>query len=94
MNTPEVAFAWYKREQFDTFRSTALDIDNFSKTFDKWKKNAEQSIAVLQKNGADVTKVILDYDDFILWCKINGRNNNADARSEFAARKLQNSYTD
>ena len=89
MNKPILAFAWYKKEQFESFRNSAQDKEEFSETFEKWEKNAKKSYKEYTREGFEVRKVILKYDEFCLWCKVNGKKNIAKSRSEYAARKAQ-----
>ena len=92
MNYPVLAFAWYKEEEFETFRENAQDKEKFSESYGKWERNARKSVKSYQREGARVEKVIIEYDEFSLWCRINRKENTAKSRSEYAARILEERF--
>ena len=84
-----LALCWYELDDWCEIKKTALDAEEQDDTFEEWKANANSAIAEIRANGQHVVKIAMKPKEFFAWCIENGFENNAEARSEYAARKLK-----
>src|SRR5688500_10569741 len=85
---PVVAIVWYRPEQWQRVRDIAADSDEFEDSYVEWLQLAEEKAKELRGRGLRVEKVDLDSEKLILWCNERGCENNAKARSRYAAERL------
>jgi hypothetical protein len=83
-----IGFAWYRREQWELFRSLATDCDTLEETYDQWLDLANTTIEKLRCQGIRVQKVDIDVLELSAWCGKYGRPLNADARAAYVSEKL------
>ena len=84
-----LAFCWYEPEEWLKIKKSASDSEKQDDTYEEWKANANSAIAELRANGQNVVKIAIRSGEFLAWCKENNYENNSHARSEFAAKKLE-----
>jgi hypothetical protein len=87
-NQPVVAIVWYRAEQWQRVRDIAADSDEFEDSYIEWLLLAEEKAKKLKGRGLRVEKVDLDSEKLILWCNERGLENDAKARSLYAAERL------
>ena len=87
-NQPVVAIVWYRPEQWQRVRDIAADSDEFEDSYVEWLELAEEKAKELKGRGLRVEKVDLDSEKLILWCNERGLENDAKARSRYAAERL------
>jgi hypothetical protein len=85
---PVVAIVWYRSEQWHRVRDIAADSDEFEDSYAEWFQSAEERAKELKGRGLRVEKVDLDSERLILWCNERGLENDAKARSLYAAERL------
>jgi hypothetical protein len=85
---PVVAIVWYRPEQWQRVRDIAADSDEFENSYVEWLQLAEEKAKELKGRGLRVEKVDLDSEKLILWCNERGLENDAKARSLYAAERL------
>ena len=85
---PVVAIVWYRPEQWQRVRDIAADSDEFEDSYVEWLQLAEEKAKELKGSGLRVEKVDLDSEKLILWCNERGLENDAKARSLYAAERL------
>jgi hypothetical protein len=85
---PVVAIVWYRPEQWQRVREIAADSDEFENSYIEWLQLAEEKARELRGRGLRVEKVDLDSEKLILWCNEQGLDNDAKARSRYAAERL------
>jgi len=85
---PVVAIVWYRPEQWQRVRDIAADSDEFENSYVEWLQLAEEKAKELRASGLRVEKVDLDSEKLILWCNERGLENDAKARSLYAAERL------
>ena len=85
---PVVAIVWYRPEQWQRVRDIAADSDEFEDSYLEWLQLAEEKAKELKGRGLRVEKVDLDSEKLILWCNERGLENDAKARSRYAAERL------
>jgi len=85
---PVIAIVWYRPEQWERVRDIAADSDEFENSYIEWLQLAEAKAKELKDRGLRVEKVDLDSEKLILWCNERGLENDAKARSMYAAKRL------
>jgi len=85
---PVIAIVWYRPEQWQRVRDIAVDSDEFENSYVEWLQVAEEEARELKGRGLRVEKVDLDSEKLILWCNERGLENDAKARSFYAAQRL------
>ena len=85
---PVVAIVWYRAEQWQRVRDIAADSEEFEDSYGEWLQLAEEKAKELQRRGLRVEKIDLDSEKLILWCNERGLENDAKARSLYAAERL------
>ncbi|HEY2975644.1 MAG TPA: hypothetical protein VGJ48_24230 [Pyrinomonadaceae bacterium] len=91
-NTPDkivVGFAWYRPEQWQRVRDISSDAGALEDSYEEWLSLAEQKLKELSSSGLQVEKVDVHSEQLILWCNERGLEVNAQARSRYAAERLQ-----
>lgn len=81
--------AFYRKEQWELFRSTADDADDLEGTYEEWLKSVEELEMKLTAEGYATEKVDIDVNDLIQWCRMNGKDNTSKTRSEYTAMLLK-----
>ena len=84
-----LAIAWFRSDQWDRLRALATDSHVLENTFEEWRAYAESQYADMKRKGLDVRKIDVDLDELVAWCNHKKIPLDANARSEFAAHKLQ-----
>src|SRR5271155_5272561 len=79
-----VGFTWYRQEHYDRMKAMFDDSAKVPASFDDWLAAAEGLRAQLFCEGFVVKKAYLDPEVFPKWCVAQGRNLDAEARTEYA----------
>jgi hypothetical protein len=85
---PVVAIVWYRPEQWQRIRDIAADSEEFENSYIAWLQTAEEKAKEIEGRGLRVEKVDLDSEKLIRWCNERGLENDAKARSLYAAERL------
>ena len=85
---PVIALVWYRPAQWQRVRDIAADSDEFEDSYVEWLQLAEEKAKELKGRGLRVEKVDLDSEKLILWCNERGLENDAKARTLYAAETL------
>ena len=88
-HTHILGIAWFRREQWDRLLEVSADRDDLEETFDEWVQWAQQHYDGLRRSGYNVTKIDVDVEELVRWCRQRGRPVDGEARSEFTVEKLQ-----
>lgn len=88
-----IGIAWYRREQWQRLRQVSSDVDDLEETYEEWLNEASQTVRILKSIGASFEKVDVDVEELLRWCKDRGLSVDANARSGFAAEKVQKMKT-
>ena len=89
-----VGFAWYRPEQWQRVRDISSDAYALEDSYEEWLRLAEQKLKELSSSGLRVEKVDVHSEQLILWCNERRLEVNAQARSRYAAEKLQELHGD
>ena len=87
-------FAWYRPEQWQRVRDISSDAGALEDSYEEWLSLAERKLKELSSSGLQVEKVEVHSEQLILWCNERGLEVNAEARSRYAAEKLQELHGD
>jgi hypothetical protein len=77
--------AWYSDEaNYWRFRESCNDKDQFGASYESWLVVAQKKIDEDARGGIVLTKVHLEPEAFLAWCRVNAETPNARSRSKFA----------
>ena len=79
-----VAVAWMRKEDWPAWQSIDADLP----AYDNWLRKIELLVKEIEKRGQIPEKVTVDPDEFVMWCRANGRQVERNARAQFAAELL------
>jgi hypothetical protein len=88
-----IGVAWYEPDQWQQLLAVSVDRDKLEDTYDEWVQDAERVIKELRRHGLHVVKVRVKIDELVAWCQSQNISVNGEARSQYAAYKLQQSST-
>ena len=86
--------AWYRPEDWQRLREISSDRADLEDTYEEWLDQAEDKFRKIRNAGMDVTKIFVNLDELKSWCEENNLDINADSRSNFAAVKLQELFSE
>lgn len=89
-----IGWAWYSEADYDRLREMFVDGARLPGTFLQWQDQAEQGRKRLLREGKIVVKAYIDPDTFPAWCRANGHELDASARSMFAASEARRILTE
>jgi hypothetical protein len=84
-----MGLAWYRPEQWARLIEVSADAGNLESTHEKWEVIAEKAVADFAQEGVAVQRVDVDVEELVEWCLARQCPVNAQARSSFAAHKLE-----
>ncbi len=84
-----VGVAWYKPDQWQELLAVSVDKDKLEATYDEWVEEAERVINELRRQGLHIVKVDVNIEELVAWCQSQNIPVNGEARSMYAAHKLQ-----
>jgi len=87
-HNPEVAMAWYRRDQWGLLRTISTDGQSLEQTYDEWVAFASKQVRDLESKGFHVHKIEAEVGALTRWCESQGRAVNGDARAEYARQGL------
>jgi hypothetical protein len=85
MKNKIIGIGFYRREQWPLLLETAEDADILEKTYDEWLEVLDSSIEKIRSYGIEPELVEVDVNELLDFCKSQGLQNNARARSGFIA---------
>lgn len=90
MDTTEVniGIGFYKREQWEKFKTTASDSQVFEDFYNEWLENFKNFVKNSEKGGVSVRMVVMDFDEFMGYCEKNDLKNTSESRAQFVSEKL------
>ncbi|MBI5890948.1 MAG: hypothetical protein HZB47_09750 [Nitrosomonadales bacterium] len=87
-----IGVTWYTEETWAQVKASATDPACFEESFQKWKAMAVSARREFQRSGVRAVECLIDPQEFIAWCALNNRENNAAARAEFVSEKLRAAF--
>jgi hypothetical protein len=87
-----IGLAWYRRQDWGRVRQAFTDRDALDDTFDAWEAGARKVERTLKRQGLAVKRVVIDLDEFLGWCVLQGLEPVAAARSKFVTEKLRRDF--
>ncbi len=85
--------AWFSREQWALLKKVATDKIGLHDTYDEWIVEVNSVIVQLEQTGAECKKVPINIVELVDWCNEQKIPIDGQARSQFAAKKLEESFT-
>lgn len=83
-----VGIGFYKREQWEKFKTTASDPQVFEDSYNEWLENFKNFVKNSEGVGVIVKMVVMDFDEFIGYCEKNDLKNTSESRAQFVSEKL------
>lgn len=80
---------WYTEENLAHVKSTATDPERFEATYAEWNAMACEALADIKKLMASVVKFPINSNEFLAWCSLHSKPNNAATRAELVAEKVR-----
>lgn len=68
----EVGISYYTREEFELARKRGLPGVSEYESYDEWLEDHRKLVSELLKRGVRVVEVVIDTEEFLHWCSING----------------------
>lgn len=84
-----IAFCWYEADEWKKLKQTAVDSETLDDSYEEWKSSANNAISEITAQGLKIDKIAMRMNEFNSWCQENNSINNSEARSSYAAKKLQ-----
>lgn len=85
-----LGIGFYRREQWPLLLQSAVDSHVLEKTYDEWLDVVDASVDKIKAHGIEPKLVDVDIEELISFCKKEGLQNNARARSKFVAKLFSN----
>lgn len=76
-----------RREDWPRFREMMEDAASNFATWEEWKQSAEEGERKLRSRGIEVQEVLVDLDDFEIWCRRKGRALDGASRAAYVNRR-------
>jgi len=90
-SSTRVGVAWYQPDQWQKLLAVSVDKDKLEETYEEWVQDAERVIKELRRQGLYIVKVNVNVEELVAWCQKKKIPVNGEARSRYAAHKLQQS---
>lgn len=84
MTIQSFSIPWYQRTKYDRLRQISVDGEKLHATYKGWLRAATALESRMKESGADVHRVEIDPEDFVLWCEENDLSTDAHARTLYA----------
>lgn len=85
---------WYNKESYPRIRKMMKDGNTFPLDFDSWNGDANRARRSRARNGEVVYRVMIDPEDFSVWCNTHGRETDGDAREKYATEAMHLLFRD
>jgi hypothetical protein len=79
------AVPWYTEDEWAKVRAAATDPDRLGASYKQWMLSAEDSLRRSRTLGVVANKVLIGCEELLAWCSSHKKENNAQARVQFAA---------
>lgn len=87
-----VAVADYRREDYDRLVALAPDSGGMEKTYDEWKKYADEAVVTIAAAGKRMVRITVDPDEFAAWLRVNRLKSIPATRARYAAELAEKKY--
>ena len=75
---------WIEEGRYEAFRAACDDSEKLPHTHADFAKGFEKTKALVEGQGNIFVKVEVDVEEFLAWCRVNGRRPDAKGRLGFA----------
>ncbi len=82
-----LGIGFYRREQWQRLRDTALDSAVLEQTYDEWMDVLDSSIEKIRACGLEPELVEIDVDELLAYCTSHGLQNTGETRARFVSEK-------
>lgn len=81
--------AWYEKEDWAAIKKQSADSDSFADSFENWLASSEKTKSFFEKEGYEVVKVFLKYDEILNWCEIKNCKLHESSRSRYVTEMMK-----
>lgn len=81
-----INFAYYRKEDWERFLASIDDREKMPETWEEWHEKFLQAKIMCAAQGMRVADVVVDIDELIHYCKVEGIKNDGKARAQFVVR--------
>jgi hypothetical protein len=82
-----IGLPWYSREDYLRIREMMTDPHNLAPTYESWLAAAENNETVGLEAGLQITRIMIEPDEFTRWCMEKGVEPDSAARRDYVAEK-------
>jgi hypothetical protein len=86
MKDMAIGIGFYRREQWQRLRETAVDAHLLEASYDDWIEVLDSAVTKITDRGLEPRLIEVDVNTLLAYCKQQGIPNNAEARSKFIAK--------
>ena len=86
MKEMAIGIGFYRREQWQLLRETAIDAHLLEESYDDWIEVLDSAVTKITDQGLEPRLIEVDVDALLAYCKQHGIPNNAEARAKFIAK--------
>ena len=83
-NTRGLGIPYYSEAEWHKAKAVMVDGGTFHATYAEFTAKVQQKQAELDRQGVATIRVYLRMDEFVPWCRANGRKIDANDRAAFA----------
>jgi hypothetical protein len=76
---------WYSREDYPRIRDMMVDRHNLAPTYDAWLAAAENNENVGHQAGLQISRIMIEPDKFVEWCREKGFEPDSAARIKYVS---------
>lgn len=80
-----VGVTWYNAESWARVKAAAADPELFEETFAEWEAMAVSTLREFLRSGVQAIKCPINPEEYLAWCALHNKVNNAAARAEFVS---------
>ncbi len=86
MKDMAIGIGFYRREQWQLLRETAVDAHLLAESYDDWIEVLDSAVTKISERGLEPRLIEVDLNDLLAYCRHHGVQNNAEARSKFISK--------
>ena len=79
-----IGLPWYEASDWEKIKTIMEDKHSLARTYREWQADAKELEQALRGEGYAVVRAHIRPVDFVIWCKANSHNINAQGRNAFA----------
>ncbi len=86
MKDMAIGIGFYRRDQWQLLRETAVDAHLLEESYDDWIEVLDSAVTKISARGLEPRLIEVDLNDLLAYCEHHGLPNNAEARARFISK--------